>query len=166
MKNRLTMIGLSDDFVSEILEVFDNYLLTKAEYTKPASSALLQDNLSEIERLSKKLHKQLRALTTLERGLLLESGMPGIREFAMATKRLSLSCNTAKAKKTKQALSKKHHAELNLAYELKQLLERHRGAVTKYRDNILCKILNILLEEQPDSERSFNLVRNICKKPS
>jgi hypothetical protein len=157
----LLALDLSEPLVKEILSVFEIFQLSKESSSKPSGVIECQSNLTEIEALSKKLHKKLKKLSSLERQILMRSGMRDIYEVTKHVARLSTSCNVAKSKKVKGYFSKKEPFIKQLAIELKEVLERHAITVKLYRRNIFCKALDILLEQPEDSEKSYNLLRQI-----
>ena len=55
MKNKLSKLGLSNNTVNEVLNIFDTYQQSVKQYSKPKSLIAFQDNMSEIQSLSKKL---------------------------------------------------------------------------------------------------------------
>jgi hypothetical protein len=162
MKNQLLELGLSETIADEILEIWDIHLKTVERYDKPGGIIEFRDNLSEIERLSKKLSKKLQALSSFERQILIQTGAPGIFNFSRQAGILSLSCTNAK--KTKSRFSRREPFLRQLTIELWNLLERRGIAVTVYKSTALFNVLNILLDEPPDSQRAFNLIRDVGKR--
>jgi hypothetical protein len=161
-RKKLADLGLSKKIVSGVMSAFENYLLTKKTHSKPSGIIEFKDNLTDIESLSKKLSKKLQKLTTMERQLLSYSGAPKIRELAQEVFRLSVVCGVAKEKKVKFRRGELFLSTLTL--DLWEELERNKISVTVYRNNILCSVLNILLDETQDSERGLNLLRDVSKR--
>lgn len=166
MKTKLLKLALSEPLVDEILNVFDLYRLSEKQYSKPKGVMAFHDNLDEIKSLSKKLSKKLEKLTSFERQLLSFPKLvqPGIRKLKMELTSLSTMCDVAKNKKVKSTFSKKEPFIRELTLELWEVLEQNEIAITAYRNNILCRILDVLLDANPDSDKSFNLVREISKR--
>ncbi|MBW1995684.1 MAG: hypothetical protein B1H11_04690 [Desulfobacteraceae bacterium 4484_190.1] len=164
IKAKLLKLDLSGPLVEEILDIFETYLLSREAYSKPKGIMAFNDNLDEIKSLSKRLSKKLEKLTNFERQMLsypkLVQG--GIRSLKQDLVSLSQMCEISKNKDIK--FSKKEPLLRQLTIELWELLERYEISVTLYRGNILCRILDVLLKVEPDSEKSFNLVREISKR--
>ena len=103
MKNKLLELGLSETITDEILDVWEIHLKTVERYSKPGGVIALTENLSEIERLSKKLAKRLQSLTSFENQLLTQaSGLKiKINDLTMQAGLLSVSCSNAKKIKSR-----------------------------------------------------------------
>ena len=175
MKNKLLELGLSENITDEILDVWDTHLKTVERYSKPSGEKTLKKNLSKIESLSRTLAEHLQNLSGFERQLLSQYGMPRIRELTQEAFHLSVVCDVAKKKKVKSAFKKSEPFTRQLTIELWQLLERHGIPVKLYRNeyggvinNTLNSVLRILLNEKPENERCFKLMRKasiFCKLP-
>ena len=59
MKANLLELGLPENVVDGILDVFDTYKQTLKQYSKPKGRIAFQDNMKEIESLCKKLKQRL-----------------------------------------------------------------------------------------------------------
>lgn len=166
MKTELLNLNLSPPLVDQILDIFDAYEQMVERHDKPKGRIAFRDNMAEIESLSRKLKKKLQKLTTFEKQLLIQHYSPNTFDIGLYLGRLEIASH--KLTETKERFSRKQPFMLNLADELRGLLESHEIHVTKYRNNMLCRILNILFDEPEDSEKSFNLVREILnsKTPS
>ena len=166
MKTKLLKLGLSEPLIDEILNIFDVYLLSKKLYDKPKGVMAFHDNLDEIKSLSKKLHKKLKKLTDFERQLLSYQNLLDVDILKLTTEieALPIACDIVKNKDVKSSFSRKEPFSRQLALELWELLERYEIIVTVYRNNMLCRILDVLLDANPDDDRSFNLLREISKR--
>jgi hypothetical protein len=161
MKAKLLELGLSENVVNEILNLFDTHEKTVKRYSKPKGRIAFDDNMKEIESLSNKLRKKLDKLSIFEQQLLNRYCSPKLFDLKTGLIRLSFSCK--ESRKTKTKFSKKEPFMITLTSDLCKLLEAHGINVKIYRNNILCRVLDILLDEQEDSERSFNLLRQSFK---
>jgi len=159
---KLTSLDLPEKMVARVLDIFDTYLCSKATLSQPAGIIEFRDNLTEIEALSKKLYKKLQKITSFERQMMRRPGQPEIRKIAMQIKDLSITC--ACAKKTEHRFSRREPFLSQLTIDLWELLERNGIPVKVYKNNQLCLVLNVLLNEQEDSERAFNLLRDVSKR--
>lgn len=148
MKVKLIELGLSEDLVDKILDVFDTYKKTLERYSKPKGPMAFQDNMKEIESVSKKLQKRLDKLTIFEKQLLNQICPQKIFELKTSLILLSFSCQEARKKRTR--FSRKEPFILSLTIDLWKILESNGITVKKYKNNILCQILNALL---PESEK-------------
>lgn len=159
MKTKLLELELPEKLVNEILEVFDIYTQTLRRHDKPKGRIAFDENMQEIESQAKKLKKKLGKLTTFEKQILTYHYAPDTFQLSLALGRLVLA--TEKAKKEKLKFSQKRPFLLNLGLEIRQLLEINNIQVTKYRENIFCKILDVFFAEPEGSETSFNLLREV-----
>jgi hypothetical protein len=161
MKAKLLKLDLPENIVDEILDIFDTYQQTLKQYSKPKGRIALQDNMKDIESLSKKLQKRLDKLSGFEKQILNAHLSLKIFELKTGLIRLDFSCQ--QLGKTKTRFSKREPFLITLTRELRELLEARDISVKKYRNNIVCRVLDILFNESEDSERSFNLLRQSFK---
>lgn len=181
MKTKLLELGLSEILVDQILDAFDTYLRTIERYDKTKGAISLRDDLKEIESLSKKLFKKLKSLSVFERQLINQSGVPAMFKprdlFNFTTQLLILSETCANAQKKKIRFSRREPFLLSLTVDLWKLLESHGIPVRKYKNNVLCLVLNTLLPESekprkhkkddsevPDDLWAFHLLREASKR--
>jgi len=145
MKAKLLKLNLPEKVVDGILDIFNEYQQTLKRYNKPKGRIALQDHLTKIEFLSKKLKTSLDNLSDFEKQLLNPYLSPKVFQLKTGLILLALSCR--KLKKTETRFSKKEPFLIRLTIDLWKLLERHGIAVKKYKNNVLCQILDILLPE-------------------
>ena len=172
MKTKLIELGLSGKLADEILEAFDTYQQSVKRHSKPKGKIAFHDNLHEIEKLSRALHKKLSRLSLAERQLIDHGCNPKIFKLTGGLFLLSLSCQ--KVGKMNFRFSRKDPFLLDLAITIWKLLQGNGIKVTKYKNSILCKVLNVLLPEQgrhrideseaPDNLWAFHLLREANKR--
>lgn len=168
-------IGLSENVADEILDAFDTYQKTLERYSKPKGRMDFQNNMAEIESLSNKLKKRLDKLSILEEQLLDHRCNPHI--FGLKSGLIMLSFSCQEAKKMRLRFSRRAPFILSLTIDLWKILESNGIAVTKYKNSILCKVLNALLPESknprqhrkdeseaPDDLWAFHLLREASKR--
>lgn len=165
MKKKLLALELPNNVVDEILDVYSIYLQTLEAYSKPAGPKAFKNNIEEIESVCKDLSKKLNQLTDFERQMLEYNGAVNIRELAKKVHFLSSCCGFTKQKDIKSCFNRKEPFLRQLALEVKEALEHHNIPVKKYRNNVFCSVLDILLNQKA-GEKSFNLLRQVCEKHS
>ena len=177
MKNKLSKLGLSNNTVNEVLNIFDTYQQSVKQYSKPKSLIAFQDNMSEIQSLSKKLLKKLKSLSRVEQQILNQSNQFKYRDlFDFSTQLICLSGACDIARKKKIRFSRRAPFLIALTVDLWKLLESHGIAVKKYKNNMLCHILETLLPESemprkhkkddseaPENLWAFHLLREASK---
>ncbi|PKN68438.1 MAG: hypothetical protein CVU54_14710 [Deltaproteobacteria bacterium HGW-Deltaproteobacteria-12] len=176
MKTKLIELGLTENIVAEILSVFDNYEQVLKRYSKPKGRGELQRNMKEIEKLSEKLKKRLDKISVFEQQHLNRYCSPKIFDLKSGLIRLTFSCQ--ELNKTTTQFSKREPLILSLTMDLWKILERNGIAVKKYKNNMLCKVLNTLLPEskkprkhkkdesdvpESDNDWAFHLLREASK---
>jgi hypothetical protein len=166
MKTKLMNLNLPETLVDKILKIFDEYIFLKKEYDKPKGIKSFEKHLTDIIFYSENLQRELKKLSAFECRLLSCHNPLGldIRKLKDDLYFLSLACDHSKKKNVKSALTKKEPFTRYLTEQLWAILDKNNIPVTLYRDNIICKILDILLDADQDSERSFNLVREVSKR--
>ncbi len=174
METKLNQLGLPENVVNEILDIFDTHQLTLKQYSKPKGKMQFRDNLQEIESISKALEKKLSKLTRMERQII-EWECPNLYGLRSHLSRLNASCCKAKGREVR--FSRREPFLLNLTSELWELLERNGIPVTIYKNGILSKVLDAFFEDKPrrllkdesdapDDLRSFHLVREAARRKS
>lgn len=164
MKSKLMKLGLSEELCNLILDLFDTHVRTVKQYSKPKGIMAFRDNMIEIESLSKKLKRKLEKLSDFEKQILDRCHAPSIFDLSFVLVRLEFA--SAKAKKERAKFSQRQPFIMNLAGELRELLEANKIPVKKTRGNIFCKVLDILFDESEESEKSFNILRVLFNTPS
>jgi len=164
MKSKLLQLGLSDKLCEEILALLDTHTRTVERYSKPKGRIAFQDSMAEIELLTRKLKRKLEKLTDFEKKILYRYRAPAIIDLKVFLGRLEFAITTAK--KSKVRFSRKQPFVLSLAEDLRGLLESNEIPVKQTRNNMFCKVLDILLDRPQDSERAFNLLRELSTLPS
>jgi len=161
MKNKLLDHGLSEKVVDEILAVFTLYKQSLAALSKPAGKQELDDHISEIISLTNKLSKRLGKLSRMEKQLLDRNCFPGCFQLQIGLNRLNFSAKEIKGQHFRSA---RRPFLLELASNVRDVLDQNGIPITIYKKNTLPEILNILLESDPDSEKGLNLLRQLPKK--
>ncbi len=177
MKTKLIEIGLPGNVADEIVDSFDTYQRALKRHSRPKGKMEFQNRLQEIEQESKLLERKLSKLTLMEIQFVNPGCNPKIHALRGGLKSLALSCR--KAQTMKSTFSKRSPFRLDLTLTLWGILERHGVAVTKYKNSILCKVLNILFPESenprehrideseaPDDLWAFHLLREASKRKS
>jgi len=163
MRTQLSKLSIDETLIDEILALHDTYLQTLKRHDKPKGVISFRDHVDEIQALSGKLKKRLDRLSKFELQILNHNTFPDIFQLKTSLIRLDIACNEAKKRKTR--FSKKRPFLLMFAKDLKILLESHDIPVNLYRENLFCKVLNILLnetiKETGDNETAFNILRQI-----
>ena len=160
MKSELLDLGLSEKVVNEILAVFALYEQSLAALSKPAGKQELDDHMSDIISLTGKLSKRLGKLTRMERQLLDRNCFPMVFQLQVNLTRLNFSAKEIKGHHFRSA---RRPFLLELASNVRDILDQNGIPITIYKKNTLPDILNILLESGPDSDLGFNLVRKMMK---
>jgi len=164
MKAKLLKLDLPEKLVDEILNIFDNYEKTLKRYSKPAGSKAFQNNIMEVESLSKMLLLRLNKLSVFEIQLLNRLCRPKVFDFK--TGLIFLNTSAKEAKKKTINFTRKEPFIRMLATELLAVLESHGYKVKIYRGNIFIKVLDVLLDVNKDDikgDKSFNILRDILK---
>lgn len=171
MKAKLIELGLPDDLVEKILDVFDTNQKMRARHSKPKGQISFQKNLQKIVQLAEKLEGELSRLTLMERQLIDLSCYPKTFHLRGALNRLSMSCSHAQ--KMNPRFSRKDPFMLDLTVTLWSLLEANGVTVKIYKNNMLCKVLKTLIplpepdqneDVLPDDLWAFHLVREASKR--
>jgi len=172
MKTKLIELGLSGELADEILDAFDTYQQSVKRHSKPKGKIDFQKNIKEIGKRSRVLHRRLSRLSLAEKQLLDDRCNPKIFDLTGGLYLLSLSCN--QIGKMNFRFSRKDPFLLDLAITIWKLLQGNGIKVTKYKNSILCKVLNVLLPEQgrhrideseaPDNLWAFHILREASKR--
>ncbi len=171
MKTKLIGIGLPENVADEIMDAFDTYQRTLKRHSKPKGEIAFQKNLQAIERLSMELEGKLSDMTLMERQIVERNCNPKI--FALRSGLTCLAAACDKAQKLKSTFSRKRPFLIDLTINLWGVLERHGHTVTRYKNNILCQVLNTLCcaadesiddSEAPEDLRAFHLLREASKR--
>jgi hypothetical protein len=161
MEQKLAELGIPPDTAGRILEAWEDYQRTAARHDK-SGKLEYESALDDVERLSRKLAKKLAKLSNFEKQSINRKGVD-VFEISCQLIKLNTSCKTALGRKNR--FSKRPEPFLrDFAITLKTLLETAGIEVKIYRDNTFCRALNAFLEEPPESEKSFNILRVITKK--
>ena len=170
MKANLLELGLPENVVDGILDIFDTYKQTLKQYSKPKGRIAFQDNMKEIESLSKKLKKRLDELSNFEKQLL--NLYCSQKVFDLKTSLIILEFACQESRKKEIRFSRKEPFILSLTVDLWKLLDSNGIAVKKYKNNILCKVLKTLFplpdpdqkeEVLPEDLWAFHLLREASK---
>lgn len=166
MKTKLLELKLPETVVNQILDAYSTYQQTLSVYSKPKGKMEFDDNLKELNSLSKKILKKLEKLTDFEFQLLSYHNPLGlnIRNLKNEIYYLSLACDHAEKMDTGQSFSRKEPFVRQLTIELWEVLEKNGISISIYRDHVICKILNILLDVDKHSEKSLHLVREVSER--
>jgi hypothetical protein len=173
MKANLLELGLPENVVDGILDVFDTYKQTLKQYSKPKGRIAFQNNMKEIESLCRKLKQRFDELSNFEKQLL--SLYCSQNVFDLKTNLIILEFACQESRKKEIRFSRKEPFILSLTIDLWELLDSNGIAVKKYKNNILCKVLKTLfplpLPDQtedvlPEDIWAFHLLREASRRIS
>ncbi len=175
MKKKLSELGLSENLVDEIIELFEKYdshphFHPPKERFTPIDE--LRGNMRTVANLSKRLSVALENLSPGEIRWMGGYSCPdtnalisGLHQLDRCSRAVVFSYGTD----VPSGEDRVHEGRLSLCYDLKKLFERHNVPVSVYRGGKFCKTLDILLQIEADSVSDFKsseVSKNLLRKVS
>lgn len=173
MIKKLIDIGVPCDIAKDIIRLFEKY--DRHPHFYPPNDPfvpfhVLSNNVKTIISSCDCLMNTIRNLSTFEKSFLDAYGCPDLEKTISQLRKAAKITSRCYGESPPHGEDRIQQGKLSLAHELKQLLEFYGYKVKKYRNNLFCKIINILLQIKDDetgnektSDIALNLLREISK---